>query len=88
MALKPCVGCGRPVRASRCNACKIVHPRGRPYERLRHTILQRDDWTCAYCGAAANVIDHITPLAAGGHPTDPRNLTAACAGCNARKGDR
>jgi len=50
-------------------------------------ILQRDGWTCAYCGGPANVVDHITPLVAGGHPTDPANLTAACSACNRRKSD-
>ncbi|MEJ7787446.1 MAG: HNH endonuclease signature motif containing protein, partial [Solirubrobacteraceae bacterium] len=76
MALKPCIGCGRPTPGSRCRACAIVHPRGRPYDRLRHRVLARDGWRCAYCGGPANVVDHITPLAAGGHPTDPANLTA------------
>jgi 5-methylcytosine-specific restriction endonuclease McrA len=89
MALKPCIGCGRPVRASRCSSCAIVHPRGRPYERLRQTMLHRDGGICHLCGQpGATVVDHITPLAAGGHPTDPRNLAAAHADCNAHKGDR
>jgi len=89
MALKRCIGCGSLTHASRCPACQIVHPRGRPYDRLRVMILQRDNWTCHLCGqAGASVVDHVTPLAQGGHPTDPANLAAACASCNARKGDR
>jgi hypothetical protein len=40
---------------------------------------------CRYCGGATRV-DHIIPRAQGG--TDSvRNLTAACASCNARKGE-
>ena len=39
---------------------------------------------CCYCGAPAEVIDHIVPIVAGG-PNTWENLTSACAGCNSRK---
>jgi 5-methylcytosine-specific restriction endonuclease McrA len=39
---------------------------------------------CSYCGAPAEHIDHIDPLARGGSP-DWDNLTAACASCNTSK---
>lgn len=42
---------------------------------------------CAYCGAPAEVIDHIVPVASGG-PNDWANYTAACSACNARKGKK
>lgn len=40
---------------------------------------------CAYCGAPAQAIDHIVPLAAGGED-DGLNFTGSCNACNAQKG--
>jgi 5-methylcytosine-specific restriction protein A len=31
-------------------------------------------------------VDHVIPLAAGGHLTDPTNLDVLCRSCNGRKG--
>lgn len=39
---------------------------------------------CAYCGGAADTLDHIVPVCAGGEH-DWTNLTAACHSCNSRK---
>lgn len=39
---------------------------------------------CGYCGAMAEQIDHIVPVAAGG-TGEWDNLTAACGDCNRRK---
>lgn len=64
-----------------------MHPRGRQYDRLRRSILARDGWRCSYCGGPATVVDHVTPVSRGGSPTDPANLTAACATCNRLKSD-
>lgn len=60
---------------------------GRQWYRMR-AILERDHHTCQYCGQHATHVDHIIPLARGGHPTHPDNLTAACQRCNLRKGTR
>lgn len=52
---------------------------------VRFAILQRDNFTCRYCGAKAPdvrlEIDHIIPVASGG-TDDPENLTTACIDCN------
>jgi 5-methylcytosine-specific restriction endonuclease McrA len=89
MAVKRCLGCGAPTRTSRCAACSRWHPRGRAYDRLRAQILDRDGAVCHLCGRpGASVVDHVVPLAQGGHPTDPANLRAAHNGCNLRKGAR
>lgn len=56
------------------------------WKKLRLQILNRDAWTCSYCGGEANEVDHIIPLKRGGSD-DPDNLTAACRTCNARKHD-
>lgn len=40
-----------------------------------------------YCGAAADTVDHITPLVRGGRE-HPSNLAPACRSCNSSKGDR
>lgn len=90
--LRPCLGCGRPSRTSRCPACT---PRKAPtaargydaaWRRVREGVLERDGWTCRYCGGAANTVDHVTPLAHGGARLDPGNLVAACLSCNSSRG--
>ena len=42
---------------------------------------------CVYCGALATTIDHIRPLARGGHEVEA-NLVPACRSCNSSKSDR
>ena len=39
-------------------------------------------------GSTNATIEHIVPLCDGGDPTDPRNLSLACASCNNEKGIR
>ena len=53
--------------------------------RLRRGIFDAWGHGCAYCGAVADTLDHVRPLARGGQ-TVPRNLIPACSGCNLRKG--
>jgi len=55
------------------------------WQKTRKAILQRDQYTCAYCGREATTVDHIIPVSMGGdsHPT---NLVAACIPCNSSKG--
>lgn len=66
----------------------IPHIPPAPPERVSHaTILQRDEATCAYCGAPATTIDHIIPSSRGGANTWD-NLVCACLACNNRKGDK
>ena len=61
-----------------------------PYKRVmlsRKNVLKRDQNTCQYCGAQANLtIDHIVPKSRGGRDTW-ENLVAACVTCNNQKGD-
>jgi len=55
--------------------------------RLRGSILERDGYRCAYCGASDGPLecDHILPVSKGGGH-DPSNLIAACFDCNRSKG--
>ena len=55
--------------------------------RLRRDILERDAYTCNYCGGPAATVDHVIPASRGG-THDMANLVAACAGCNFAKGNR
>lgn len=41
--------------------------------------------TCVYCGAPADVLDHVVPKASGGSD-GPSNRAPACTACNASKG--
>lgn len=53
----------------------------------RRSVFARDEWTCQYCGAAAENIDHVVPRSRGGtHTWD--NVVAACRRCNSRKENR
>jgi 5-methylcytosine-specific restriction endonuclease McrA len=53
--------------------------------RLRRGIFEAWGNSCAYCGATADTLDHVTPLARGGL-TVRTNLVPACSPCNLRKG--
>jgi len=59
--------------------------------KLRAEVLNRDNFTCQWCGARAPYvklhIDHIIPVARGG-TTEERNLQVLCSKCNAGKSDR
>jgi 5-methylcytosine-specific restriction endonuclease McrA len=62
-------------------AQRRIHP------LLRAAVLQRDDWTCRYCGGEATEVDHLDPRARGG-ATTPANLVGTCRPCNKAKGIR
>ena len=66
---------------------------GWTWQQLRLQILDRDGWTCAYCGRYLKdrpgqaTVDHIVGKWQGG--TDhPSNLCACCRACQNRKGDQ
>lgn len=58
---------------------------------LRGELMDRDKWTCRYCGEAVTTttatLDHIVPQSRGG-PSTPENLTTACHTCNSIKSGR
>jgi len=41
--------------------------------------------TCNHCGEWANVVDHITPVRAGGEFWDSSNWQSLCTSCHNRK---
>jgi 5-methylcytosine-specific restriction endonuclease McrA len=57
----------------------------------RGRVLERDGFTCQYCGAtpgrAGLTLDHVLPRAQGGETTWENSVTA-CQACNSRKGNR
>jgi 5-methylcytosine-specific restriction endonuclease McrA len=57
---------------------------GWAWQRTRARILARDGNACRYCGARAEVVDHVVAIAAGGSDHDS-NLVACCRACNERK---
>ena len=61
-----------------------------PSPKLRFAVLERDGFSCFYCGArrpsAVLVIDHFIPWSQGGR-TEYYNLVAACVECNIGKSD-
>jgi 5-methylcytosine-specific restriction endonuclease McrA len=50
----------------------------------RRAVFARDEWTCQYCGAPAENVDHVIPRSKGGEHTW-ENVVAACRRCNSRK---
>jgi hypothetical protein len=56
---------------------------------LRNFVLERDDYTCQYCGDRPERMcaDHVVPLSRGG-ANDADNLVACCLPCNSSKCDR
>jgi 5-methylcytosine-specific restriction protein A len=89
MALRRCLGgCGALISAgSYCPRCRPRNGSTRAWRSLRDQILARDRHTCQRCGAPAEHVDHIMPVAAGG--TDhPSNLQALCQSCNLAKAAR
>lgn len=90
MPKRICLECGRAYEgtATRCPAHRSKSRTfGRPWRRLRESILERDGFLCRYCGGPANTVDHVLPVDKGG-THDRSNLVAACGTCNASKGNR
>ena len=58
------------------------------FKAQRIRVLNRDAYTCYYCGIDnATHVDHVVPKAMGGGD-ELDNLVAACASCNQRKGSK
>lgn len=73
---------------------KIQGIRGNSYmwKKLRLFVLQRDQWTCQYCGmdlttlpAREIQVDHVLPINLGGG-SNLENLKSCCSKCNEYKG--
>lgn len=56
-------------------------------KEFRTFILERDQYTCRFCGQYGDTIDHMLPRAKGGHTT-PDNCVCACNLCNQTKADK
>lgn len=66
--------------------------RGTEWEKQRKRILDRDNWTCTYCGAHLQgknaTVDHIEPISWNPDKKySDHELTAACRPCNGRRQD-
>jgi HNH endonuclease len=75
------------TRGSGLPRLQTTRPSGNAWKPTRTLVLARDGYRCQDCGAPANVVDQITPIARGGSE-QPSNLQALCAACNSAKGDR
>ncbi len=64
--------------------------RPRPHVKLnKREVLQRDDYTCQYCGRQGGelTLDHVVPRHRGGRHAWT-NLVTACPACNRKKGGK
>ena len=66
-----------------CDTCRLCDHADLVRAALPH-IEETDCWTCAYCSAPIEHVDHIQPRALGG-TDEPHNLIGACAECNGSK---
>jgi hypothetical protein len=58
-----------------------IYPKKPSYKFAKKYVMVRDNYTCVYCGAAAQEIDHVIPRQIGGSNM-PSNLVASCSKCN------
>ena len=77
---------------TRRTAPAVERLRGRPWERIRQRVLQRDDYLCVECLKAGRVelareVDHIVPLHKGGIDAES-NLQSLCFACHQTKSER
>lgn len=59
------------------------------WKKLSKKIMERDKYTCLYCGQIGGKleIDHVLPISRGG-TNDVDNLVTACQHCNRQKHDK
>lgn len=59
------------------------------WNELRRQVLERDNYTCVYCGKKSEYleVDHVLPRSRGGLDTLD-NLVCACRSCNRSKSDK
>lgn len=66
-----------------------VYRQGKKYDDMRRAIVDRDGWTCAYCGKCLTqetaTIEHVLPLSRGGRDAI-KNMVLACRSCNRAAG--
>lgn len=68
--------------------------RGSAWAAQRKRVLDRDGWTCLYCGkhpleGTDATVDHIHPISLNPDTTyHDHDLAAACRSCNGKKQDR
>lgn len=101
-AARKCITCGKTHRrlTLECDSCSgrsRTHDNARRARELAAQVagpLPRSVYVdvlasgpCAYCGAAATAVDHVRPLAEGGHEAR-YNLAPACRSCNCSKGGK
>lgn len=64
------------------------HPNERRRESIRSLVLERDNYTCRYCGAQPEMDRLVAEHIVNGGPTTMENLVTSCRGCNTRKGKK
>lgn len=74
----------RVLRLVRYVVARWLHRGSRPCTK---SAIKLRDRTCAYCGGAADTVDHVLPRSRGG-ALSWENAVAACLRCNHRKGNR
>jgi 5-methylcytosine-specific restriction endonuclease McrA len=96
---RPCAGCGKVVRASRCVDCQRIKDRGRPtrtqrgydysWNKLSKQLREQQPF-CSIpgCNNKDLTVDHIIPLSDAPYlRLEISNLRVLCRSHNSRKGN-
>jgi 5-methylcytosine-specific restriction endonuclease McrA len=96
---RPCAGCGRVVRATRCAECKRIKDRARPrridrgydyaWNKLSRQLREQQPFcSIAGCKSQDLTVDHIIPLSeAPWLRLEISNLRVLCRSHNSQKGN-
>ena len=70
-----------------CTSERVLDVPQGEWAKLRQAVLERDSYTCRYCGKVGGLLecDHILPVSRGDRSTID-NLVTACVFCNRSKG--
>lgn len=72
---------GRPARAPDHRGSAYARGYDADWRAVRETVL-REEPCCTFCPRPATIVDHITPLTAGGARLDRSNLRPVCRECH------
>jgi 5-methylcytosine-specific restriction protein A len=85
MALKACLGCGRPTPRTRCPTCsRASYYQSTGWRTMARAFVAAAGGVCSRCGSDPYVSAHHVIARVDGGPDHPLNLEALCASCHGK----